>query len=36
MIRTRTGTCWGVLEGFEQDDDKKTTFAKIIGALTTG
>jgi hypothetical protein len=25
---------WGVLEGFERDDDKKTTFAKIIGALT--
>ena len=26
---------WGVLEGFEQGDDKKTTFAKIIDALTT-
>jgi hypothetical protein len=25
---------WGVLEGFDRDDDEKTTFAKIIGALT--
>ena len=25
---------WGVLEGFESDDDKKTTVARIIETLT--